>query len=321
METMHNPSLKSISYFSAVLSAICLMFNACSQSEQSDPKPEPIIPEANEFSATIDDCDTKTSLNGLSIIWNRDDNVAIFACSDKKEEYVVKSGCDGKKTTTLVPATNSPETGRHLNSNVAFYPYKNATNCSNYNDGFALNAELPSKQQYVEGSFGKEAMPMVAVSSSETDKTLSFKNLYGVLKLKVKLDNVMIRSIDICGNSGEKIAGPSMVYCSYAGEPSIYFFDQTATKITLDCGNGVSVNKTTETIFYISMPPMTFSNGITVNIKTTDKEIVRKTNTALTIKRSAILSMPMISETPEFNGSNGTEDLIEDEDYTYPWTF
>lgn len=301
-----------IAHVFALSAMIGLFFSSCDKKTESGINPMP------EFTATISSNETRTALDVKSVVWSEGDKVAIFAGNDLSAEYKVKEGGAGARTTTLVPVKSVVETGRNLNSNVAFYPYDNVNACSNHNGGFLIQVQIPSVQNYVANSFGLNSLPMTAVSKTKEDTQLAFKNVYGVMNLKVKMEDVVVKQIVVRGNSGEMIAGLGNVFCSYGGVPSIEFSTTSDDTITLDCGSGVDVSPSRNAEFYIPMPPVTFSSGITVRFITNGEEIVRKTTDAVTIKRSAVLNMPEVSSSKEWTG-NSTEDLDQ---YDYPdsWT-
>ncbi len=312
--------LASMSAVACLLAIGCDKFNKTTEPE---PEPEPQTQVMPEFTATINDNTTKTTLKDHNVIWSEGDKVAIFLNSDKAVQYKVKEGCGGNVTTTLVPVDSKHESGRPLGgkeANIAVYPYDNVQWCSRDNDRFCVSINIPDKQTYSPGTFGYGSMPMVAVSSSKDDTKLSFKNICGVLKFRMKMDNVTVKSIEVSGNNNERIAGGTFVYCSYGEEPSVEVMENK-NKLTLDCGKGIDVNSTEGMEFYIPVPPCTFTKGITVKFATTGNDIVRKITEELTIKRSTILSMPDVTSAPGFNDGNGTEGLKEEGDYPYSWSY
>lgn len=315
--------IKRMFHVTSMSAAACLLVIGCDKTNKTTgPERESqVIPE---FTATINDNNTRTTLKDHNVIWSEGDKVAIFLNSDKAVEYKVKEGCGGNVTTTLVPVDSKYESGRPLagkEANIALYPYDYVQWCSRDNERFCVSINIPDKQTYTPETFGCGSMPMVAVSSSKDDTKLSFKNIYGVLKFRMKMDNVTVRSIEVSGNSNEKIAGSAtFVYCSYDEDPSMEIMD-AKYKLTLDCGNGVEVNSAEGVEFYIPVPPCTFTKGITVRFVTTGNDIVRRITDELTIKRSTILSMPDVTSTPGFNNGNGTEELGEEKDYPYSWSY
>lgn len=311
-----------VTSMSAVACVLAFGCDKTNKTTEPEPEPEPETQVMPEFTATINDNTTKTTLKDHDVIWSEGDKVAIFLNSDKAVEYKVKEGSGGNVTTTLVPTTSKYESGRPLakEANIAVYPYDNVQWCSMDNNRFCVSINIPDKQTYSPGTFGYGSMPMVAVSKSKEDTKLLFKNIYGVLKFRMKMDNVTVKSIEVSGNNNEKMAGVVFVYCSYGEDPSIEMME-SKNQLTLDCGKGIDINSTDGVEFYIPVPPCTFTKGITVKFVTNGGNIVRRITDELTIKRSIILSMPDVTSAPGFSGGNGTEGLGEENDYPYSWSY
>lgn len=281
--------------------------------------PEPEQQEIPTFTASTSYMETRTALDGLNIVWSADDKVAIFAGKDNQIEYKVKDGDAGKTSVTLEPTSDKAPSGKEFSANVAFYPYKSVAQCSENNGIYQFQAEFPETQTWSQNSFSSGSMPMVAVSSSVNDKKLSFINLFGLLKLKVKLDGATVKSIEVKGNAGEKLSGQAFVNCSHGSIPEISFFPAAKEKVTLTCGNGVLCNESEETVFWVAVPPCVFTKGITVSIVTTEKTIVRSVSSQVNVYRSTVLPMKEIAESLVFDEGNSTEGLGEDSEYPYPW--
>ena len=250
---------------------------------------------------------TKTiTKDGNKVIWCEDDNVSILRGQNINEEFVVKKGFGGKTTTTLqkVESSDFPAgSGDSFDANIAYYPYGNIAYCGAENN-HSLEVSIPYTQVYHVNSFGSGAFPMVAVTTSKADNTLSFKNLFGMLKLQLKSSPYVckVKSIIIKGNNREKLSGEAIVKCSNTEDPTISFLESEANDyIKLDCGEGVELSPNTVTEFWITLPPITFSNGITASIELTDGTVVDKSSrSALTITRSVVKPMSVLTVNTEY---------------------
>ncbi len=250
---------------------------------------------ASTPSAGIDAVDTKTTTtDGTRVLWCSNDHVSIFRGRNVNDEYKVKDGQGGKTTTTFVWANDgefSAGSEDTFDANIAYYPYGSIEYVGS-NGNHALSVTIPNTQKYVKGSFGEGSLPMIAVSSSKNDNSLAFKNLFGLLKLQLKSadETVSIKEIIIKGNNNEKLSGDATVNCSANGEPTISFKSNAGNSITLECSN-TAINATTATDFWIALPPVTFSKGITVEIVTSAAPVEKKTSAPLTITRSKVKPM------------------------------
>lgn len=278
-----------------------LLLSSCNKKEDGleIDSSSPIEFIASMPSTGIDAIDTKTTTtDGTRVLWSSDDHISIFRGRNMNEEYKVKDGFGGRTTTTLVKVSDdefSAGSGDPFDANIAYYPYGNIEYIGS-NGNHALGVNIPNTQTYVKGSFGKGSLPMVAVSSSKNDNTLDFKNLFGFLKLQLKSAEATlpIKQIIIKGNNGEKLIGEATVSCSANGEPTIKFNSDAGKSITLECNN-TAINATTVTDFWIALPPVTFSKGITVEIVTSTATIEKKTSASLTITRSKVKPMEVLT--------------------------
>ena len=276
-----------------ILTAVVLLVStlACTKEETT---PSTVIPE-DCFWATCQP-ETKTTLDAeLNIHWQKDDAVGIFVGNTAQSVYVVKKK-DAGGTSAILTLDEAPaEPGTSLSANVAYYPQADVKSCASSGDTYKINVSMPSVQTYAANSFGVGAMPMVAVTTDVEDRNLSMKNLYGALRLKFCGNGYPVKSITITGNSGEKIAGKAVVTCSHEGDPTIEFDKSAKSFITLDCGNGVPLDSETETVFLISLPPITFSNGFTVTIEAENGTTVKNVSSSVTIARNTIKTMSSAS--------------------------
>lgn len=282
--------MKKIFY---TLVALTTLF-ACQQEVGLEEIPGSTI---REFTASSEN-GTKTTLSGLDVVWDVHDPVTIFCGTTKWNErafYRVKDGCEGSVTTTLVSTGESPiYQDMPLNVGVYGEVYGEDLNYSSIGSSYHILAQLyfPSTRSYCANSFAPGDMPMFAVGDINSN-SLSFKNLMGALELKFKGDGIVVKSISITGNNNEQISG--VVSISSDGSiPGMEFSHGLVPNekiVVLDCGAGVTLNMETPTYFYITIPPVTFSNGMTVEIETENGIITKKTTKTLSIARNSIKPM------------------------------
>ena len=278
-----------------ILTGLLSIVLSCSKSEGEAPSNYPEENKGKIYSAVIDTAETKTILEGKSVIWQETDKVALFTSPDK-QLYKVKEGCAGTKSTTLVPANNT--VGGSFKSTIAFYPYDAVLSCKESDEGYYYNyyyisVNLPDVQKYVPLSFGTDVQPMYAVSNDSESTSLSFKNICGLLKIRLKGKNIIVKKIEIVSNSNEKMAGQATQRISESGyaDQNMDFSEESTSSIILDCGDGVTLNANTSTDFYIVLPPTDFRNGVTMRVTTTN-DIIEKRTSRISILRSHITHMP-----------------------------
>ena len=271
--------------------------------------------EPKSFTASIEDNysggSTKTTLdeNG-NVLWEKGDQVSIFAGSTINEQYQITDDSDGKTSANLNSVSTSTGfvAGTDFGNNVAYYPYSSNNAIAKSKTAYKVSVVLPSTQTYAEASFANGAFPMAAITSSTNDMNLKFKNVLGGLKLQLK-GTASVSSISISGNNNEILYGAANVSVSTANIPSVVLTDASAKTITLNCGDGVQLNTTDATPFIIALPPMTMASGFTVIVKDTEgKQMKIKTQKSQTITRSSLLKMPTVNYVgEESDATNGHE--------------
>ena len=222
--------------------AAALLVAGCMLEEQMKPTGNG---ESPVFTASFEDDVTKTYLDsGHKLLWTSDDRLSIFINTyNQQYRYTGESGKTSAEFEEV--KVSGFHSGNKLNTNYAVYPYRADTEIAN--DG-TMTVTLPAVQAYSQKSFGLGANTMVAVTASQEDYFLPFKNLCGylVVKLYGKGD---VRSISLQGNNGEKIAGAATIVARYDEEPEVEMSETATDLITIDCGETVvTVGSTAEDV-------------------------------------------------------------------------
>ena len=220
------------------------------------------------LSAGFAESATKTYVeNNKYLRWHEDDRLTAFYGNALNRQYKFNGSTGANSGTFSLVPNGELGTGNTLNAIYAVYPYDETATIT---DEGVISLTLPATQLYAENSFGKNANTMIAVTENLEDTFLAFKNACGYLKLKLyNADGVRIKSIEVKGNNGEKIAGKATATMEFGGEPSLVMADDTTESITLDCGDGVLLGTTAETAteFWFVVPETTFERGVTISVK------------------------------------------------------
>ena len=288
--------------------------------EELMPQQKPVADRVpSEFHGTIEEMDaTKTYLDDFNNVrWAIGDQITIFAGNTLAERYQVTDDSHGKTSADFdYIRSSSFAGGSDITNNIAFYPYSGDIDCA-YGDSNSpvesyvlTGVVLPSVQEYAADSFGPGAAPMVAVTESANEYGLKFRNICGGLKLQV-LGNDRIASVRLTGNGGEVLCGPAEIkaFVDYS-VPSITMTGDD-TEVTLDCGEGVQLNMDEATSFIISLPPMEFAEGFTVELTDVDGGKMTVTaSVANTITRSSLLRMPAITYVSDLSAKGTANSYI-----------
>ena len=212
-------------------------------------------PGQTETKAFVDD--------QLRVLWDENDHVSIFDKYTFNREYRF-TGTTGDNAGTFDKIeTGDFVTGNELDLVYSVYPYREDTRIDN--DG-VLSVTLPARQAYRENSFGPGANTMVSCTDGDE---LMFKNLCGYLMLKLYGDEVTVSTLSIQGNGEEGLAGRASVYSSPGEAPSLSL-DESSTRIitiTMDQAVRLGSSEPDATVFWVVIPPVTFSQGFTLTVK------------------------------------------------------
>lgn len=261
--------------------------------------------ETLRYSAVTEGFDnTRTSLDEDNrVLWSEEDMVAIFENNDKPSGYQITSSSAGQPSAEFV-LMQQAQKGTAVGADVAVYPYDESLTLSRMSTGiYRVNGlSLPEVQQYAGASFGPGAFPMIAVSEAGSGR-LAFKNVCGVLRLYLT-GNDAVRSITVNGNDGELLSGPIVMNADPDGLPYISAGSDASGEARLDCGaEGVMLDETSPTPFSIVLPPVSFSKGFTVTVRSVDgAEMTVRTDKENPIRRSGVLNMPSVAFAPSYDG-------------------
>ena len=234
----------------------------------------------------------------LYLRWTADDRVTIFNKLTYNQQYQFTGATGDNAGGFRKVDSDEFVTGNEISNVVSVYPYQETTRISEQE---LVSVILPAEQAYAENTFGLGANTMVSVSS---DNVLQYKNVGGYLRLSLYGDGVSVSSITLRGNNGEKIAGKATVTMPLNGLPSVSMTDDATGEITLICNNPVELGETENesTDFWFVIPPVTFSRGFTVSIKTSNGTTIdHSTSKTVEITRSNLskmASLKVVEESP-----------------------
>ena len=304
------------------LAFLATMFAGC----QTEPMDKPSITGSAAFEASTEVFvpQTKTSMTqDKQVVWSQNDRLAIFQGCTVADEFLVTDSSDGKTNANfnIVRGKSGDvnggfSAGTEVPCNVAIYPYADGLSLSgaSIDGGTSYEIEgvaLPAVQNYVAGSFGNGAFPMVAVTETMSDHTLRFKNVLGAMKLQLKGTQTVV-SIKVEGKNSERLSGSAIV-AAYANglTPAITMTDtdDSAKSVILDCGDGVQLNEDTAAEFILALPPVCFRNGFVVKVVDMHgNEYVVESEKEQEILRSCILVMPEVYLEGD---SDKTDDMLK----------
>ena len=249
--------------FKILLSALAiLLLSSCT-------KDDPVEP-LSFYAETGSVVSTKTQLDDHKVNWISGDKISINGVT-----YTATPRSDATKADFAKSDSKSDPTSPF----TAYYP-------SDIYDG--TTATLP-QTQYYHASDSIANCPMYA---SSTTTSLSFKNICAIIELQLTGFD-LIKKIEV-SSSDRNLWGNFTVDDKYVANIS----SGGSQTVTLDCGDGVRLNKSTATNFRIAIPAG--SDTLTFKIVNTEGDtyaFTKKTKSKVSVEANKIYA---ISWTPTF---------------------
>lgn len=291
--------MKKISY--SILLCVTVMVAGCQSEKMVVKDEESNIQEV--FASTEDMTVTKTYMDGTEVLWSSGDQIVAFLGNNLPNLFRVADSSAGSKEARFQKDNSYVITGNNVTilNNVAYYPFSEDIICTPDGSLYKLKyIALPSVQTYSPNSAGNGTYPMVAVTTDTEDVNYRFRNICGAIMFQLKGSGT-IKSISIKGNSEEVLCGSASVTASYDKTPSIVMSSDGGKIVTLECGTeGVELSSESPTSFIISLPPVPFTNGFTINVTDINGGTAEySTSKQNSILRSTILRMPVKEYTGE----------------------
>ena len=238
------------------------------------------VPLMTFTAESVAEASGKTSLDGLSVLWSKDDAISVFTDACKNgERYSIRQEDAGKKNAAFSGVAVGP--GPYY----ALYP---ADDAASFDDG-VVSFRLPETQRYAAASFASGSSPMLAYSDN---LNLPFKNLCGFLELQITGDATIV-SIELQAAETDLLYGKAEA-AMLEGVPVLTVLPSgngPSNKLTLDCAEGVKLG-VEPVAFYFVLPTGTLSGGFSVSIRDdAGGELVKSTRNDLSIKRARINRM------------------------------
>lgn len=276
-----------------LLTLLALVLCSCAETFVGEDIARPNGENIPDLTAAFAEDDTRTYVeNDKYLRWHEDDRLTAFYGNTLNRQYKFNGATgDNSGTFSLVPS-GELGTGNAFDRIYALYPYSETAKIT---DEGEISLTLPAVQNYAENSFGRGANTMIAVTENLEDTFLAFKNACGYLKLKLyDPDGGELKSIEVKGNNGEKIAGSATATIAFGEVPVLNMSDDATTTITIDCGDGIAIGQTAETAteIWVVLPETTFTKGLTIVVTDTNGSIFEKsTEKEVVIERNAVQPM------------------------------
>lgn len=255
----------------AALAACVLAMISCQENLQ----PEVNVPEKGSvsFKATAENPATKTTLNDIyEVLWQNGDKIKVKDGSGNVSQYETANSASATAEFNFVEGSGTAAAGGPYE---AWYP-------ATLFDG--TSHALPAVQQYVANNISEA--PMYATSS---DHNLAFKNLCGIIRLKITTDANRSVSKIILSDTSKGLSGAFTIDSN--GGVVVSGTDG----VTLDCGTSGAAIGTTATNFYIAVPASSYEH-LKITVVATDGSVqtrTTKSGKSITVERNKITDIAL----------------------------
>ncbi len=288
-----------------IFAAVPIILCGCQKAEVD----EPAI-KGNTLVAHIANGTTRTSMGemengGHKVLWSEGDQIAVYAgeigSEVKKRTYTLAQGANTNKGVFI---------GRNDGECLyAFYPDHLVKHSSN--SYITIDNEFLIRQNYADNSFGQASFPMFAKSENGV---LVFHNLFAVLKVSMtgshKVESIAFRpAASHTSNLTPTIPDQFVIDLDPNHLGELYFTDAHSDKeYVLDCGDGVMLNESEPTSFYIVVPAIDYP-GFTLAITTPEGVVEKVTRHTIEFTKSEVRAIAPFRLTLE-GDPDYEEDLV-----------
>lgn len=173
-------------YFAGCVFAAVACLGGCTKTNDIEP-----VSKGVDFFAHVDNVDTKTSINGLQVVWEKKDSIAIQVTENhldnasRPREYATTLGiyklADDAAGTSVGRFTYSSG-GEQIKGDEEFFAFYPASYCTaNKSNGY-FYVDFPMTQYYEDNIGDKLPLPMYGIGSN---RSVDFKYAGAVIKLRV----------------------------------------------------------------------------------------------------------------------------------------
>lgn len=173
-------------YFAGCVFAAVACLGGCTKTNDIEP-----VSKGVDFFAHVDNVDTKTSIDGLKVLWAKKDSIAIQVT----EKHLHNASNPGAYSTTLgiykladdaagtsVGRFTYSRGGEQITGDEGFFAFYPASYCTAHKDNGYFYVDFPMTQYYEDNIGDKLPLPMYGIGSN---RSVDFKYAGAVIKLRV----------------------------------------------------------------------------------------------------------------------------------------
>lgn len=259
--------------------------------------------EAHNTKTTWDDAN-----NPVKIVWGANDCISVFTTDDPSENKNQYFYSDAEGYSAYAKGGYQSLTFTHGSAEVpGTAPYWSVFPYDRSNVLVDGHIQIPFKYNQSASARLFDGKAFAAASYSE-DMHFNFKNLYGLLAVKVTDSNVTC--VKLKSNKADERFATTRTVLGFSGEfYTVAAGDNYVDEITLTPSEG---SFTTGETYYMVVPPMTFTEGACFSLYNGNTLLGQKsTSGAVSVDRNKVHSVPALTlgEAPADEEANGTFDF------------
>lgn len=246
-----------------------------------------------------EDADTRATMidaptQAISLRWTAGDAIGVFDTANRNTRFAASSAdISADSTQAMFRADEATPQADFL----AYYPYSSQASGTSTE----LHLNMPDRQHFIMRNFKTEPDPEACIMVGKGyANSVDFRNVNAILKVNyVPRDSDVVTAVVFSDLSGQPVSGAFTVTIDSDGMPVATFPSAgDGQTIILDCGEGVNVEPTNVSTFFLAVPARDYTKGFQLDFllasgKTDTRTIGRRAGK--TLKRSLAYSVGDVS--------------------------
>lgn len=282
-------------YFAGCVIAAAACLGGCTKTNDIEP-----VSKGVDFFAHVDNVDTKTSIDGLKVLWAKKDSIAIQVT----EKHLHNASSPGEYATTLgiykladdaagtsVGRFTYSSGGEQITGDEEFFAFYPASFCTaNKSNGY-FYVDFPMTQYYEDNIGDKLPLPMYGVGSK---RNVDFKYAGAVIKLRVWSKEKT--SIHSCVISADNLSKRAFTYVKNGNwQPLSKAYDVNNLNMNMRKPLEISNDESNPTVITMIIPlagTKTLTNlKFSINCEKGGSELTKKSG--LEVKPGTVVTFPV----------------------------
>ena len=242
----------------------------------------------NQFVITAqfeDPADTKTSLNGVEVLWQENDAIKVFNAANPEGVVYTLQGGAGTPQASF--------SGNPLSGSAPYYVVYPAAVAGSLS-GTGVSVNLPQSQALTSNSFGKGANVALAVTN-DLSSPIQFKNALGAVSFSLN-GSVSVKQIRVQTKGTEALWGSGTLQMS-DGVPALSMEESDADHQAVYLDGAAQTGP-----FYMMLPPGALAGGFMMEVtNSANMSMLKaaKASASNAVQRNHFLAMPAFDFTAQ----------------------